>query len=162
MTLKIGIDMPKQLILKTTCALIIITCAWCLVGCFNLAGDWEFKEVGRIKSPDGQVEALIVNGEAGATTSLETLVLIVEPGRQVKTQKLLNSEAMFRASHLKNFKVVWKQPKLLEIQYDEARIDHFGNLWENWQGHDTSYTVEIRLNPTSPTFSVPLKDRIWR
>lgn len=151
--------MQRKLIVKITCVLVFIACAWCLAGCFNLAGDWVFKEVGRIKSPDGQVEALIVTGEAGATTSLETLVLIVEPGGQVKTQKLLNSKAMFRASHLKNFKVVWKEPKLLEIQYDEARIDQFKNLWESWKGRDMSYAVEVRLNPTSSTFSVPFEDR---
>lgn len=129
-----------------------------LVGCSPLAGSWVFKEAKRIKSPDGQAEAIILTGEAGATTSTETFILIAGVGGRV-VDKNVFKDAVFQADHLKNFNAVWKEPGLLEIQYEEARIDHFRNQWIIVEGRDKSYPVEIRLRPTSLTFSVPLRDR---
>jgi hypothetical protein len=152
--------MKLKIIIKIVLSCLILICLCNLTGCSgSLAGDWVYKETQRVNSPDGQVEAVIIEGDAGATTSKETMIVIVASGGKIDTKKLTQSDTVFRASHLKNFKVDWKQAKLLEVQYDEARIDQFRNLWEISEGRDISYPVEIRLAPTSPTFSVPVRDR---
>jgi hypothetical protein len=142
--------------------LVGVTVASFLAGCGPIAGSWQFRETGRIKSPDGQVEAVVVTGDAGATTSKATLVVIVPSGGLVNTKSLKQSDAVFWADHLKEFNVVWKQSKLLCIEYDEARIAQFRNLWDIWEGRNDSYAVEIRLCPTRSDFSVPLQDRVPR
>lgn len=47
-------------------------------GCLNLGG-WHYEEIGRVKAPDGVVEAVLVRGNGGATTSYSFSVFLV-PG----------------------------------------------------------------------------------
>ena len=68
---------------------------------------------------------------------------------------------VFAADHMKNLKVLWKGPKLLQITYDEARILSFKNFWYHRDVQDFHYVVEIQLNPTSAGFSLPRGDREW-
>jgi hypothetical protein len=138
----------------------MIGCIYYMARCFNIAGEWNFQETKRIKSPDQQVEAVVLIGDAGATTATTTFVLLVPSGRHVETNKAPVSDVVFTADHLENFNLIWKQSGLLEIQYDRARIFRFTNLWSIWKGRPSSYAVEIRLAPTSPDFSVPPQDRM--
>jgi hypothetical protein len=121
--------------------------------------EWKFKEVNRIKSPGGEAEAVILEGDAGATTPNTTVILTVRSGQKIDPNNFPKWDEVFRASHLKNLHVVWKEPTFLEIQYDEARIDQFSNLRHITDGGKETYPVEIRLAPTGTTFSVPLNDR---
>jgi hypothetical protein len=139
---------------------VCVGCTCYLTGCFPLAGQWQFQEGKRLKSPDAEVEAVLLTGDAGATTSKSTWVVIVPSGGHVDTNNPQQSDVVFKADHLKNFNVVWKQPHLLEIQYEEARISGFKNFWEIWEGRDTSYAVEVRLGPSNSSFAVPLEDRM--
>lgn len=150
----------RKLIVLLIRQLCLVGCMLYFAGCFNIAGSWEFQEKTRIKSPDSEVEAVVLTGDAGATTSTVTFVLIVPRGRTVDTNSTPEADVVFRAEHLKGFNVAWKQSGLLEIQYDEARIWQFRNLWSVWEGRASSYAVEIRLAPTSGDFSVPIADRM--
>jgi hypothetical protein len=125
----------------------------------TLAGKWEYKEVNRIKSPDSLVDALVIEGDAGATTSTATSVYLVPVGGSVDPEDRLRS--LFTADHLKNFAIEWKEPKLLEIRYDEGRIFGFMNFWSSREVQQFHYVVEIKLAPTRSGFSLPLKDRTW-
>jgi hypothetical protein len=69
------------------------------------------------------------------------------------------NEALFDAIHVKNLKVLWKSSRLVDIQYDEALIDHFQNKWQPSQ--NLSYIVELRLAPTAAQFSLPARDRVF-
>jgi len=129
-------------------------------GCDNtLAGKWQYKEMSRIKSPDSRVDAVLVEGDAGATTSVLSKIYLV-PARS-KLQIEERADSVFAADHIKGLKIIWKQPKLLSIQYDEARILQFKNFWQNAEVQDFRYVVEVQLNPTATNFSLPLSDRQW-
>lgn len=134
----------------------LLLCVLPLTGC-SLAGGWVYKEAQRIASPDGQTEAVIVTGDAGAVTRTETYVVITAIHGVVDT-KTINKDAAFSGNHMKNFKVVWLKPDLLEIQYDEALIDGFSNLrYVRRSGRLDG--VEIRLSPQSSPYSSPAQDR---
>jgi hypothetical protein len=127
----------------------------------NLAGEWEYKEVARIKSPEPVVEAVLLTGDAGATTATTSFLYIVPAGGRVEPKRTTENDAYFVADHVKNLHVVWKSSRLLEIQYDEARIRHFKNDWCHRDVQSFHFVVELRLAPTSSEFSLPVGDRNW-
>ncbi len=133
-----------------------------LSGCDNtssLAGKWEYKEVKRTGSPGSLVEAVLVTGDAGATTSTSSMVYLVPAGARLEVKE--EGDCIFAADHIKGLSIVWKKPQLLEIQYDEARILQFKNFWQSAHVQNFRYIVEIRLGPTATDFSLPLSDRKW-
>jgi len=145
---------------KTTALLSVLACICCLAGCTgSIAGDWVFHEVKRVASPDGRFEAVILTGDAGATTSTVTVLRIVRAGVKIGSGRPLDSEVVLWASHVKNLDVLWKQPKLVDIHFDEARIDIFKNHKEIQRSGDMWDVIEARLCPTSPDFSLPERDR---
>jgi hypothetical protein len=74
---------------------------FCLLGCFphSRAGDYQYKEEQRIKSPDSKFEAVLVTGDGGATTSTTTFLIIVPTGQKIKTDDSLRSDVVFAADH---------------------------------------------------------------
>src|SRR5436190_5553059 len=94
----------------------------------SLAGKWEYQEVKRIKSPDSVVEAVLLTGDAGATTATTTYLYLVPAGSRIDPNKEAQrneNKALFVADHLSKLSVVWRNPRLIEISYEEARIHHF-------------------------------------
>jgi hypothetical protein len=57
---------------------------WYLFRDFNLAGSWGEEEVARVTSPSGAVDAVLVEGSGGATTSMGYEVYLVASGEQYK------------------------------------------------------------------------------
>jgi|SRR5688572_3631840 len=112
------------------------------------------EELLRIRSPDFLVDAVLMRSNAGATGAHVYRVSIVPSGTHTK-----DIEEHFRADHLKGYKLVWKAPKLLEVQFEEGRIYHFSNFWQSKDVKDGSYVVEIRLVPLSGPFSLSPEDR---
>jgi hypothetical protein len=153
-----GRHFRAKLVLLVTC-LLPVTVLLCFGGC-GLAGSWEYKEVSRIKSPDSLVDAVVVTGDAGATTSTTTILFIVPAGAKIDLKKLPDGGQVFVADHIKNLSVMWKQAQLLKIQYDEARIFKFSNVWMNKEVRNYQYVVEAQLAPTSTEFSLPWNDRV--
>jgi hypothetical protein len=150
----------KTVIIITTAALSLFLCG-CDPGVSIAGGPWKYAEVKRIKSPDPAVEAVLMTGDGGATTSTEYYLYLVPAGQSVNPEKAGENRPCFRAYHVKDLNVVWKSPKLLEIQYGEAVIDQFHNLWQHREVQDFRYVVEVRLAPTSAEFSIPAPDRNW-
>ena len=136
-----------------------------LCGCnpsgISLAGKWEYSEVSRIKSPDPKVEAVLLKGDAGATTATTYSLYLVPSGKRADPKSTNENRACFVADHIKNLNMVWKKSRLLQIQYEEARIIHFENLWQHRDVQDFHYVVELRLVPTTNEFSLPERDRYW-
>jgi hypothetical protein len=111
-------------------------------------------EVARVLSPDGVVEAVAQRIDCGAPCSSGYAVSIVpkgtlpsrDPGKQV-----------FLASDIANAQIRWKEPHLLDIGYDKALIQSFRNvtypMGESGNVQSWRYAVEVRLLPTSPSFS---------
>ena len=117
----------------------------------------SYEETVRIKSPDGKVEALHVGGNCGATTSFSENVFIVPIGD--KTPKPKGDYQTFIADHVDGLNLVWREPKVLEIHYNEARIFKFTNFWQSKKVDDFSYVIEIRLVPSKTDFSLSKRDR---
>jgi hypothetical protein len=122
------------------------------------AGSWEYQEIGRFKSPDSLVDAVLIEGGGGATTSTIQYVCLLPAGGRAETAD--REAAVFAADHVKNLGIDWRRPDLLEIGYDEARIASFRNIWYRPEVEGGRHIVEIRLAPTSSGHSLPLKDRI--
>jgi hypothetical protein len=118
-----------------------------------------FHEVKRVRSPEGGLEAVILTGDAGATTSTVTVVCMVRTGVGIGRGRPADSEVVFWADGVKNLVVLWRQPKLVDIQFDEARIDLFKNHREIQRSRAVWDVVEVRLRPTSSDFSLPERDR---
>jgi len=135
-----------------------------LCGCFphgtSLAGGpWKYSEMKRIKSPDPVIEVVLMTGEAGATTATEYYLYLVPTGQRINPETAGENRPCFQAYHVKDLNLVWKNSTLLEIQYGEAVIDQFHNLWQHRNVQDFRYVVEIRLAPTSAESSIPAQDR---
>ena len=58
----------------TTAVLTLLLCGCGPSGVSLAGGPWRFSEVKRVKSPDPIVEAVLMTGDAGATTSTEYYV----------------------------------------------------------------------------------------
>jgi hypothetical protein len=55
-----------------------------VTGCDDtLAGKWKYNEARRLQFPDGVVEAIVIEGDGGATTSKQTCVYIAKKGGSV-------------------------------------------------------------------------------
>jgi hypothetical protein len=110
-------------------------------------------ETSRKTSPDGMVDAVMISRDCGAPCSTNYSVYIVPKGHQVG-QKTDHSN--FSADDVTGAKLVWKQPRLLEVGYDKAFIVGFQNvayLLEATNSQGGLHRVEIRLAPTSQSFS---------
>ncbi len=123
----------------------------CVSGCINIAGDWRFEETARVTSLDGVVDAVLVEGNAGATTSYSYTLFIVPRGTKFEEKSLLfeYDRAAFSADHQIDLQLVWSKPKFLEIRYEKARIFKFSNFWNSQEVQDFKYIVELRLMPSS-------------
>ena len=112
------------------------------------------EEIARITSPDGSVDAVMVNSDCGALCATITFVTVVAKGKKAPDDP---GQYVFSADDTVNPRLLWKQSHLLEIAYDKAFINSFrngcypfgvpGNV-ESWK-----YEVEIRLAPSSAGFS---------
>ena len=112
------------------------------------------EEINRITSPDGKVDAILVETDAGATTSYGYNVYIVPKGGNFEV-----GYAAFIADHIKNLEIEWIKPKLLNISYDEARIFKFANIWQSRDADNFGYVVELKLNSDSERFFLSTQDR---
>jgi hypothetical protein len=126
-----------------------------VVGCdYTLAGKWEYKELRRVKSPDSQMEAVLVEGNGGATTSTLSSIYLIAAGA---TLDLANRDkSLFDADHVSGFDVAWASSDLLHIRYAEARILNFRNF-----GYGPgSRVIEIQLHPATTNYALPMRDRL--
>jgi hypothetical protein len=107
----------------------------------------ERKEVRRIRSPDGRVDAVLVRTNAGATTPFGWDVYVVPAGEHPSKK-----DENFAADELTpdSLSIRWLRPKVLEIAYDHARIYHFSSFWESPKVDNYGYVVELRLRRTGP------------
>ena len=112
------------------------------------------QEILRITSPDGAVDAVMIESGCGAPCSTSHLVAVVPKGNKAPDDP---ERYVFSADDMVNQRLLWKQSHLLEIAYDKAYIYRFQNVWnpfgvpgnvESWK-----YEVEIRLGPSSTGFS---------
>jgi hypothetical protein len=119
------------------------------------------EEIGRVKSPDGVVDAVLVRGNGGATTSFTYSVFLVPAGTSFnETAPVFEPDfAKFLADHQVGLELVWRRPKFLEIRFAKARIFRFSNFWHSREVQDYRYIVELRLVPSDEASSLVERDR---
>lgn len=129
-------------------------------GCLDL-GEPSYEEIGRVKSPDGMVDAVLVRSNGGATTSFGYSVFLVPAGTRFdeRAQVFQPDYALFVADHQVDLELVWKEPKFLEIRHVKARIFQFSNFWHSREVQDFHYTVEVRLVPLKEASSLLDRDK---
>ena len=101
----------------------------------------------RAPSPDGKVDALLVEREPGflgATVATPMLVYIVKAGAPADEDKLV-----LQGDNFDDLNIKWLEPKLLAITYKKGRIFKFTNFWEEQTSDKEIYVVEVQLRPTS-------------
>jgi hypothetical protein len=130
-------------------------------GCFNIAGEWQYEEIERVKSADGVVDAVIVRGGGGATTGFNFSVFLVPGGTKFdeKASWFERDRALFSADYHEGLQLVWRKPKFLEIRFAKARIFQFSNFWHSKEVQNYSYVVELRLVPLDENSSLSEKDK---
>jgi hypothetical protein len=109
-----------------------------LLGC-NLSSPCRQVETNRFKSPDGKVDAVIIKKDCGATTSESYNVFVVASGKEAK-----GADLVFKADHVEGLYISWRQPKFLDINYNQARIFQFMNFWQSKDVDSLRYVVEVR------------------
>ena len=112
------------------------------------------KELARLPSSDGKVDAVMEVVGCGPMCSDTYLVAIVPRGAKAPSA---DGSIAFSADDLADAQIKWKQPHLLEIKYRTALINHFQNIahpFAKFGDKDSwNYRVELWLEPASSGFS---------
>ena len=100
----------------------------------------------RVKSPDGEVDAVLMKSDAGATTSFSYNLFLLPKGSS--SQKLSLDYSQFIVDKAESLKITWINNKILQIDCKSARIFRFSNFWQSKEIQDYRYIVELRISPT--------------
>ena len=127
------------------------------------SGRLSSDEEERVTSPDGLLDAILLREDGGgAAGGWEWYVYIANKGKPAEEG---SAHLIFNAGTLTGEKLLWKQPHLLEIQYDYAYINQFKNLEVAHpvvNGEQREYLIEIRLAPVSQDFSLLTPDGAFK
>ena len=134
---KVGALLRKNLSRLALAVVLVV-----LVGLTSCAKD---QETVRTRSPDGRVDALLVERQTGATVATPVLLYIVKAGDPAGT-----GEPVLLGDNFDGLSIKWTGPKLLSVTYKKGRIFKFTNFWESRAVDHWSYVVEVRLDPTNP------------
>jgi hypothetical protein len=130
----------------------LVTCVLTFAPACNLF-EWHYEEVERFTSPDGMVDAVWVRGTGGATTGFVFDLYLVPKGLKFEKDATTFKRSAFSGDHFEDLRIVWREPKLLEIQFKRARIFGYRNYWRYWNPDspevDRHYVVETRLVHTA-------------
>jgi hypothetical protein len=98
----------------------------------------------RVTSPDGAFDAVLVcEGYGGGAGGIDWFVYILRKGESPTGPE----RAVFDASRMKGGKLIWRNPRPLEIHYDWAKVEQFQSVSSPGQTPN-SESVQIRLVPS--------------
>jgi len=101
-------------------------------------------EVGRLTSPDGVIDAVVMRVNPGAFSSFLYNLYLVPKG----TRKIEGVEAPILSTSGGDAPTVrWDKSHFLTVDTDDSQIMSFGNLWYSQKVND--YYVELSLLPAS-------------
>ena len=114
-------------------------------------------ETMRITSPDGKLDALLVEDTSGgAISGVFWYVYVVPKGSAVPEDA---TKRLFFADELSKGAIAWSKPRLVEIHYDKASIMQFRNI--STASENGLEYVELRLVPASE-YSLVTPQGGWR
>jgi hypothetical protein len=106
------------------------------------------KEIERVQSPDGLVDAILVEVETDPLSANGFIICLAPTGTDIGTLTSSSEPNVFYANRLDELKLIWREPKFLEIRYKKAAVLRFRNYhWMTGIGGQESYKVELRLMP---------------
>jgi len=106
-------------------------------------------ERARATSPDGMLQAVIAERASGATVSTPIEMYLIP------INGTLSGEPVLLGDRFENLRLSWKGPHFVEIHYDKGRIFKFTNFWQSSNPEQSQNVIEIRLKPSSDSFSLP-------
>jgi hypothetical protein len=106
----------------------------------------KYVEVQRVSSPDGKVDFVVCESDAGAMSNTVLSVYVVEAKKQIAQKE----QPVFEADYVDKREIVWISDKLLEIKYEKAKIFRFRNYIYPLED-EPSRIVEIREVLLSPS-----------
>lgn len=129
---------------------VLSVCFFLLCGC-NSPGETNMStiEIARVGSPDSIVDAVMTRRNPHGTVSYVFEIFIAARGSQPDSTGLV-----LRADKLEDVRLVWRQPRFLEVHYKSGRIFQFINFWQSRYVQNFAYIVEIRLKPGSESFTL--------
>ncbi|MBK9164668.1 MAG: hypothetical protein IPM21_12330 [Acidobacteria bacterium] len=109
--------------MKTICVTFLL--AFFVSSCISLNSDASFDEVSRVPSPDGQVDALLVETNGGATTSFGYSVFVVPKGVRLKSRDdkyiVATLYGAVRSKSAYGANLNWPARDRLSIEYLDAK-----------------------------------------
>ncbi len=127
------------------CLIFLITCL--LAGCNRGFGETIYEEVMRVKSPDAKFEAVLISAWTDAPGNNSHFLYIVPAGRKFDEKDPAFARSYLNILCFEGVRLIWKESKLLEIQYNEGHIAEFRNCANLTENPDSAYVVELRLAP---------------
>ena len=114
-------------------------------------------EAMRVTSPDGELDAVLVeDSSGGALGGIFGNVYVLPKGKAAPKDA---TSRVFFADELTKGTIVWNKPHLIEIRYDKASIMQFSNV-STTSENGLEY-VELRLVPSSE-YSLLTPEGGWR
>lgn len=109
----------------------------------------NYKEVSRVKSPDGRAEAILVEVELPESLLGNGFILYISrPG--IETERHIKGwqPTLFYAQYAEDLRLNWKESDFLEIKYKRASVLAFRNNF--WMPEENGARwFELRLVPDS-------------
>jgi hypothetical protein len=124
---------------------------------FMATGKDEPIESARVTSPDGELDAVLVEDASGGALGGIFWYVYVVPKGKVAPRDV--KRCLFFADELTKGAIVWSKPHLIEIYYDKASIMQFRNI--STPSENGLQYVELRLVPTEE-YSLVTPQGGWR
>jgi hypothetical protein len=113
------------------------------------------KEIARVTSPDGLVDAVMTETSPGMSMESDYYDIYLVPSG---SKELSKRDRMVEGTNLEDSRITWIGPRLLEIPYADACIDKFFNGWCSDAVQNCDYVVEVRLIPPADSVAHQCKD----
>jgi hypothetical protein len=99
------------------------------------------REMSRTTSPDGFLDAVVIEDDPGAMSSFIYNLYLVPKGAKVSYSK--SDPYVVNTSEGDELKTSWEKPHFLQVRPGNAHIKWFANLW--YSDKFPNYYVELRL-----------------
>ena len=119
----------------------------------NPHADKPHKELRRLASPDGRVDAILAEIEIDPSNSNIPngyAVYLVPAGGRLDLESPYPNSKVFYANRIADLEPAWRDKDYLEIRYSRGDIFEFQNNWIL----DKELRVEIRIVPRSASYSL--------
>jgi hypothetical protein len=105
-----------------------------------LFGSGSGHEMSRKTSPDGVLDAVVIENDPGAMSSFIYYLYLVPKGEKVSSH---SDPYIVNTSEGEELKTNWQKPHFLEVSAGDSHIKWFANLW--YSKRVPNYYVELKL-----------------